>query len=396
MTLPELLAPAGSLERLKVAVLYGANAVYLSGHRFGLRSGADNFTDAEIIEGLQFAHQHDAKVFVVLNAFPHDQDLKEMPDYVIWLEQQGVDAVIVSDLGTCTLIHQYTNLPIHLSTQASCLNSWAAQAWKNLGVQRLILGREVSVQEAGWIRRKVGIAVELFIHGSMCMAYSGNCVISNYTAGRDSNRGGCVQSCRFHYDVQETNKEETCKTSFMSSKDLRGLEQLPQFLEQGIDSLKIEGRMKSNLYVATTTRVYAQGLKVCATEPPPLWQSRLQELAQELERIPHRGYTEASLNTPAGKDSIYQGHRNGEQRYEIAGTVLDTSENFLTLLVQNPFTAGESLEFLTFAGDTILLNTSGLLDIQQRPLKRAKPNSLVLLPSIPQIKPLNLARRQAA
>ena len=396
MTQPELLAPAGSLERLKIAILYGANAVYLSGHRFGLRSGADNFTDSELREGLRFAHQHQAKVYVVLNAFPHDQDLQELPEYAIGLEQQGVDAVIVSDLGAINTIRRHTRLPIHLSTQASCLNAWSAQAWKKLGVDRLILGREVSLEEAGWIRRKVGIAVELFIHGSMCMAYSGNCVISNYTAGRDSNRGGCVQSCRFHYEVQGDGTEVAAQTSFMSSKDLRGLELLPQFLEHGIDSLKIEGRMKSNLYAATTTRVYAQALHLCQTEAPPLWPSRLQELARELEKIPHRGYTEASLQQPAGPDSIYRGHRNGEQRYEIAGTVLDVSPQFMTLLVQNPFAVGETLEFLTFDGQTLPLTTTELLDIQQRPLSRAKPNSLVLLPRQAAIQALNLARRRAA
>ena len=185
----ELLAPAGNLNKLKIAVLYGADAVYLAGPKYGLRGASDNFSDTELCEGIQFAHQNNCKTYVTLNAFLHDKELEELPDYVSFLEQSKVDAVIVSDLGVMTVVQQHSKLSIHLSTQASCLNLHAAKAWKRLGAKRLVLGREVSLEEAGKIRKASGIEVELFVHGAMCTAYSGNCTISNYSSGRDSNRG---------------------------------------------------------------------------------------------------------------------------------------------------------------------------------------------------------------
>ena len=201
--LPELLAPAGNLEKLKIAVLYGADAVYLAGPQFSLRAGTDNFSDVELAEGVRFAHDHRVKVYVTLNAFLHDEELAQLPDYIKFLDTCNVDAVIVSDLGVIATVQQYAPLPLHLSTQASCLNQYAAQLWKNLGVQRIVLGREVSINQAQAIRQAAGIEVEMFVHGAMCMAYSGNCTISNYTQARDSNRGGCVHSCRFPYSIWE-------------------------------------------------------------------------------------------------------------------------------------------------------------------------------------------------
>ena len=210
--IPELLAPAGNLEKLKIAVLYGADAVYLAGPCFGLRAGTDNFSDEEMEEGVAFAHQRGVKVYVTLNSFPHDEELLNLPDYVKFLESCGVDAVIVSDAGMLSVAQRHSNLAIHLSTQASCLNSQAAVLWKNLGVKRIVLGRELSIDQARVIRERAGIEVEMFIHGSMCMAYSGNCIISNYTLGRDSNRGGCAQSCRFSYSIREIKKEQRART----------------------------------------------------------------------------------------------------------------------------------------------------------------------------------------
>ena len=191
MRIPELLAPAGSLDKLKVAVSYGANAVYFGGLKFGLRSAADNFTEQELIEGVEFAHSHGSLVYVVLNGFLHDKDLEDLPEFIKFLESLKIDAVIVSDLGVIETVKKHTNLEVHLSTQASCLNSYSAKLWKKMGVSRIVLGREVSIEEAKKIKEVADIEIEMFVHGSMCMAYSGNCTISNYTQGRDSNRGGC-------------------------------------------------------------------------------------------------------------------------------------------------------------------------------------------------------------
>ncbi|RLA64170.1 MAG: U32 family peptidase, partial [Epsilonproteobacteria bacterium] len=245
----ELLAPAGNLEKLKVTVSYGCDAVYLGGEKFGLRSAADNFTNSELEEGVSFAHERGVKVYVVLNSFLYDKDLEELPPFLAFLEQLQVDAVIVSDLGVLKTVKELTNIPIHLSTQASCLNIEAGKLWKKMGAKRLILGREVSILEAAKIKRETGLEVELFIHGSLCMAFSGNCVISNYTMGRDSNRGGCAHNCRFEYSMDFGDKK--VNSFFMSSKDLMGISQIPEFFLNEIDSIKVEGRMKTHLYVGT-------------------------------------------------------------------------------------------------------------------------------------------------
>ena len=198
----ELLAPAGNLQKLKSAVLYGADAVYLAGPRFGLRGASDNFSDHELQQSVEFAHSRNCKVYVTLNAFLHESDMVSLPEYVEFLAECKVDAVIVADLGVMSVVQERSEIPIHLSTQASCLNLESAKAWKDLGVKRIILGREVSIDQAARIRKESGLEVEMFIHGAMCMAFSGNCTISNYTAGRDSNRGGCIQRCRFSYQIQ--------------------------------------------------------------------------------------------------------------------------------------------------------------------------------------------------
>ena len=410
----ELLAPAGNLDKLKTAVLYGANAVYLAGQKFSLRGASDNFSETELLEGVLFARKNNCKTYVTLNAFLHDQELKELPEYVKFLEKCGVDAVIVSDLGVMTVVQQNSELAVHLSTQASCLNVHSAKLWKSLGAKRLVLGREVSLEEAGKIRKEAGIEVELFIHGAMCMAYSGNCTISNYTAGRDSNRGGCVQSCRFSYSAIPDSAEsadvspEHLPSSLMSSKDLRGMDLLPEFIKTGVDSIKVEGRMKSSLYAATTTSAYSRALKWCDSSSQQEWPQKLKELSTILEKIPHRGYTEGSLKVNADAESIYQGERNSRNSsYEIAGTVMEVEHGkSFTLLTQNSFEQGRTLEVLTFEGKVIEVSTLEMQDISRLPVLKAKPSRLLRFPypqldsgasevsSSCRIEPMNVVRLQ--
>ncbi|MBC8259739.1 MAG: U32 family peptidase C-terminal domain-containing protein [SAR324 cluster bacterium] len=381
----ELLAPAGNLSKLKTAVLYGADAVYLAGPKFSLRGGSDNFSDAELQVGINFAHQNNCKTYITLNSFLHDNELQVLPDYVRFLEDLSVDAVIVSDLGVMTVVQQYSDLPVHLSTQASCLNLNAAKLWKKMGAKRLVLGREVSLEEAGIIRQEAGIEVEVFIHGAMCMAYSGNCTISNYTSGRDSNRGGCVQSCRFSYtavskgNTVSESVDGSTPSSLMSSKDLRGIELLPKFLKTGVDSIKVEGRMKSPLYAATTTSAYASALKWCNTSPEEQWSEKLLELSAMLEKIPHRGYTDGSLIKRAAAASVYQGERNERNSgYEIAGTVMEVDAGkSLTMLTQNSFEQNSMLEVLSFDGSVFEISAQDMRDLHNNPVKRAKPNRLL-------------------
>ncbi|HEX3033063.1 MAG TPA: U32 family peptidase, partial [Bacillota bacterium] len=298
MRLPELLAPAGDLEKLKVAVAYGADAVYLGGREFGLRAFAGNFSLEEIKEGVAYAHGKGARVYVTLNIFPHNQDLVGLPEYVKSLEAIGVDAVIVSDPGVFAIVRQTSpQLPIHLSTQANTTNWAAAQFWLDQGVERIILARELSLTEIREIKDRTAGELEVFAHGAMCISYSGRCLLSNYMAGRDSNRGQCAQACRWSYGLVEEKRpgqyfpieEDDRGTYVFNSQDLCLIEHLPQLLATGVSSLKIEGRMKSVHYVATVIRVYraaldAYGRDQAGYEFNPEW-------LEDIAKVSHREYT---------------------------------------------------------------------------------------------------------
>ncbi|MBD2461314.1 U32 family peptidase [Oscillatoria sp. FACHB-1407] len=377
---PELLAPAKNLERLYVAIAYGADAVYLGGQKYGLRARADNFTEDDLVQGIQFAHQHNAKIYVTLNAFLHDADFEGFAEYCQFLEAIGVDAVIVSDLGVIRRIQASSNLSIHLSTQASCLNVYAAQVWAKLGVKRLIVGRELSIAEAGQIRQQTGMDVEMFTHGAMCMAYSGHCTISNFTAGRDSNRGGCIQSCRLPYHLPTDHAIEQAQptelVAFMSSKDLWGISQIGDFFTHQICSLKIEGRMKSSFYVALTCKVYRQLIDAYANGT--LDAALLAEAAAELQSVPHRDYTTGSLETPADRSSVFErlhGINTGTHQY--IGLVLDVTSETVIVRLLEPLAVGDRLEIVPFVGEPIAWTAQQLTSITGEPLQSMRQDSVV-------------------
>ncbi len=389
----ELLSPAGSLEKLKVAVLYGANAVYLGGQKFGLRQASDNFTTDELAEGVQFAHLRGCKVYVVLNSFLHDKDLQELPPFLELLETLKVDAVIVSDLGVIATIQKYSKLIIHLSTQASCLNSNAALFWKEMGVSRIVLGREVTIQEAKKIKEATGLEIEMFIHGSMCMSYSGNCVISNYTQGRDSNRGGCAQSCRFEYSI-DFEKEKDLKTFFMSSKDLEGIRLIEEFIDAGIDSLKVEGRNKSHHYAGTISKVYSDALKYYKihgnflTSDMLLWE-------KELRKISHRDYTTGSLDQYAGSDSIYDERQHDEHEYVVCGIILEVVKDLHILLdVKSAFYPGDILELMPFNESIQDYKVDFIETLSGTHIVKTKPGTVVKIPYHPHALPWNIIRKE--
>lgn len=393
---PEVLAPAGSLDKLKVAILYGADAVYVGGQKFGLRTAAENFTLEELKEGVDFAHERNAKVYVVLNSFLHDKDLDELPEFVRYLESIKIDAVIVSDLGVVKTVSAHTKLPIHISTQASVLNAESAKLWKKMGATRVIVGRELSVKESGIIKREAGLEVEMFIHGSMCMAYSGNCVISNFTQGRDSNRGGCAHSCRFEYSIDfglET--EEKKKAYFMSSKDLEGLRVLPEFINEQIDSIKIEGRMKSNLYAGTMSKVYKEALNFYQ-ENGHFLSDKLLMWEAELAKVSHRDYTKASLVEKAGEDSIYNERENSaDNEWKSIGHVVEASPKAgIIIEVRNAFNQGDVLEIIPFKGDILKVTASEIMSMTMNPITRTKPSTLVKLPYVLGAEKFNLVRSQ--
>lgn len=393
--LPEILAPAGSLDKLKVAVSYGANAVYVGGQKFGLRTAAENFTLDELREGMSFAHERGAQVYVVLNSFLHDKDLAELPEFVKFLEEIGADAVIVSDLGVVKTVREFSNIPVHVSTQASTLNAESAKLWKKAGATRIVLGREVSVKEAGKIKREADIEIEMFIHGSMCMAYSGHCVISNFTQGRDSNRGGCAHSCRFEYSLEGLDTLEKKKAFFMSSKDLEGLRVLPTFIEEGIDSLKIEGRMKSHLYAGTMSKVYSEALNFYA-ENGHFLSDKLLEWEGELSKVSHRSYTQASLVEKAGADSIFNERENASDGdWQMVGTVVDANPKFgIVIEVRNAFNQGDELEILPFKGPAIKVVAHEIMDLQMKAIQRTKPTTLVRLPYVENVSSMLLVRQR--
>ena len=381
---PELLSPAGSLDKLKVAVSYGASAVYVGGLKFGLRSAADNFTNTELAEGVDFAHKHGSLVYVVLNGFLHDHDLDELGSFVEFIASIGVDAVIVSDLGVMQVVSEYSDIDIHLSTQASCLNAHSAKLWKKMGVTRVVLGRETSIAEAKKIKEMAGVEVEMFIHGSMCMAYSGNCVISNFTQGRDSNRGGCAHSCRFEYSIDfEQNEIEKKRSYFMSSKDLNGLRVLEEFIKAGIDSVKVEGRMKSHLYAATMSKVYSEALDYYKKHGHFL-SDALKAWDEELGRVTHRTYAQANLIDKADETTIFnEREHDSDNQFVMVGRVIDQIPNeALIIEVRNAFNIGDKIEVLPFEGKVKNVDIDKIFQLNGEEITRTKPTTLVKIPFI--------------
>jgi putative protease len=386
--IPELLIPCGGMDRLGAALSYGADAVYVGGQKFGLRAGADNFTNFELEEACGWVHQQQKKIYVVLNAFLYDDELQQLPNYVKWLEKIGIDAVIVSDLGAINVIRSCTSLPIHLSTQASCLNVQAAIFWKKMGVKRIVLGREVTIQEASDIKKQSGLEVEMFIHGSMCMSYSGHCTISNFTCGRDSNRGGCAHSCRFDYHLYKKGEEKgeedrtfSHQSSFMSSKDLVGIDQIELFIEAGIDSLKVEGRMKGMAYVAQVTKSYRQVLSLYHPEKPFIGHDQeTREIKNHakhiLESYATRGSCSGSLETKAGEDSISL-HERERSHKPCVGKILAPWKNGLLIDVKYAFTMQNDLEVLPFKTHSFILKNISLKNMNHDSLEKAKPSTTV-------------------
>jgi len=395
MMKPELLAPAGSLEKLKVAVLYGADAVFFSGQKYSLRARADNFTLDEIAEGVAFAKCHGVRTYITLNAFLHDEDLEGLGEFCQFLDAQGVTGVIVSDLGVIDVIQKSSKLNVHLSTQASCLNSSSASFWKSQGVERIVLGREISIREACEIKAELGLEMEMFVHGAMCMAYSGNCVISNYTAGRDSNRGGCIQSCRFQYQQSNSTKGCSSESYFMSSKDMSGLQHIPEFCDAGIDSLKIEGRMKSLFYVASLCRAYRKAIDIYTTGGD--YAAALPDLEAEINSIPHRDYFDASFTKPAGMLSVFQ-DRQGTVRsgtHQFTGVVLEKSDRFAAVRLYAPMMEDQRIEIVPFRGEPIQVQAAQVYDLKGNRLESPRQDCVVCIPldeNLAQVEPLNIVR----
>jgi U32 family peptidase len=351
---PELLAPAGNLEKLKIAVHYGADAVFIGGQEYGLRSNAGNFTFEEMKEGVEFAKKYGAKVYVTTNIFAHNENIDGLEEYLEGLQDAGVHGIIVADpliIETCKRVAP--NVEIHLSTQQSLSNWKAVQYWKEEGLERVVLARETSAEEIREMKEKVDIEIEAFVHGAMCIAYSGRCTLSNHMTARDSNRGGCCQSCRWDYDLYELNQDGE-KALFdkedapfaMSPKDLKLIESLPGMIEIGIDSLKVEGRMKSIHYIATVVSVYRKVIDAYCADPDNF--KIKQEWLEELDKCANRETASAFMEgeIPGYKQQMF-GNHTVKTRFDFAGLVLDYNEEsqIVTLQQRNFFKPGDEVEF---------------------------------------------------
>ena len=381
---PELLAPAGNMEKLRMALLYGADAVYLGGKLFGLRAFADNFSPEEMREAVRFAHSLHKKVYVTVNIFAHNGDIDALPGYLRSLQDTGADALLISDPGVWSVAREVIpDMPLHVSTQANTTNWAAARVWEKLGASRVVLARELSLAEMKEIGSKTEVELEAFVHGAMCISYSGRCWLSSYLTGRDGNRGACAQVCRWEFGLTEKNRPgevydvagDERGTYIMNSKDLCLLPYLPELMQAGICSFKIEGRMKSAHYVASVASVYRRAIDACWNDPEHY--TVKQEWLDELEKVSHRPYTTGfALRKPdetaqACTDSSYL------QTHEFTGLARGWQQGRLTVEQRNHMKAGETLEVFRPDGSLGTLVLQDMRDAEGNPIVTAPHPQMV-------------------
>lgn len=395
--LPELLAPAGNLEKLKIAVHYGADAVYLSGKKYGLRNYAGNFTLSEMAEGISFAHTHKVKAYVTLNIIAQNDDFIGLDDYLSSLSELKVDGLIVSDPGIILRAQKVVpHLPIHLSTQLSTSNWCSAQFWQQQGVSRINLARELSSKETALIKQKVPIEIEIFIHGALCISHSGRCLLSSYLTQRDPNRGECAQPCRWKYTLMEEKRpglylpiaEDEEGSYVFNSKDLCLIECLPEIMATGIDALKIEGRMKGIHYVAGVTRIYRRALD-CYEKDPENYQFQPGWL-EELKKVSHRDYTTGFyLGSPSGESFNYSTSAY-VRTHELVGVVKEItpsteensssgSERLVTLQVRNKLLQGDEVEFFDKDLNSYHIRLVKMMNEKMEVIQVAQPGQIIVI-----------------
>lgn len=406
MKIPELLAPAGDLERLKIAVAYGADAVYIGGKRFSLRAFADNFEWDEIREGVEYAHRYGRRVYVTLNIFAHNEDLNGVDDYIRFLADVGVDAVIVSDPGILSIVKDVApDMEIHLSTQANTTNWRSAVFWHRQGVKRIIMARELSLDEIKEIRDKTPdtLELEVFVHGAMCISYSGRCLLSNYLAGRDSNRGACAHPCRWKYYLVEEKRpgeylpvmEDERGTYILNSKDLCMLGHIRELIDIGVDGFKIEGRMKSSYYVAVTVKAYRQELNEYKRDPEGY---RFDPRAlEEVKKASHRPFTTGFYFGNPQSDAQEYSSSQYIREYDFIGLVLDYDEQRSMALVEqrNPFKKGDKAEILRPHGDLLNYTIDQIFDIDGQLIDSAPhPQQKVYIPMPYRLERYSMLRRK--
>lgn len=353
---PELLIPAGNLETLKTAIIYGADAVYIGGEAFGLRAKADNFSIEDMKAGIDFAHERGRKVYVTANILAHNRDIAEAEDYFRELSHTGADAVIISDPGLFEISKEINpDMEIHISTQANNTNYRTFLFWYKLGVKRVVSARELSLEEIKEIRRNIpdDLEIESFVHGAMCISYSGRCLLSSFMAGRDANQGACTHPCRWKYSLMEEKRpgeyfpvtENERGTYIFNSKDLCMIEHIPELLDAGIDSLKIEGRMKTALYVATVARTYRRAIDDFF-ESPELYRERLELYKEEIGKCTTRDFTTGFYFGKPQSDSQIYDSNTYHKNYIYLGTVAGVEDGYALIEQKNKFSVGDEIEIM--------------------------------------------------
>lgn len=401
---PELLAPAGNLEKLKFAIIYGADAVYISGKNYGLRAAADNFSIEEMRDAVDYTHNNNAKIYVAINIYAKNNDFKELPEYLKNISKIGIDAVIVADPGILDVVKDTCpDLPVHLSTQANTTNKYSAGFWEKIGVSRVGLARELSLNELEEISNFIKIEKEIFVHGAMCISYSGRCLLSKYLANRDANRGDCAHSCRWKYYLMEEQRkgifhpihEDNHGTYFFNSKDLCMIEYIPDLINIGIDSFKIEGRMKSLYYIATVVKVYREIIDTYFKDKENYKFNS--EWKNELEKISHRYYTTGFV--VPDKEREITGTSSYQRLYDFVGVVKEWDKNLsrIKVEVRNKISVKDNLEILQPKGKTLSINVLDIFDFNtNEKLEAAHANYLVyiLVDSANEVEENSILRRK--
>ena len=394
---PELLAPAGDMERLKMAVLYGADAVYLAGTDFGMRAFAGNFTPDELRSAVDYAHGHNVRVHCTINTMPRNDEIVRLPEHLELLNDAGVDAIIVADMGAFTMAGKYApNCERHISTQASISNFETANAWYDLGASRVILARELSLEEIRTIREKTPkeLEIEAFVHGAMCVSYSGRCLLSNYMTTRDSNRGACAQPCRYQYTLMEEKRpgeyfpieEDEKGTYILNSRDMCMIDHLNDLVDVGLDSLKIEGRAKSAYYAAIVTGAYRHCLDdVMAGRPiDPVWRD-------EVDHVSHRPYATGFYYGHPGQ--FYANSRYIREWQVVALVTHCDEEGNATLSLRNKFRAGDVVELVGPDLRPFSMTVPQMMDAEGQPLEEPRNPQMTFHMKLPRpVPPFTLVR----
>ena len=393
----ELLSPAGDMERLKMSLAYGADAVYLAGSDFGMRAFAGNFTEDEMRQAVELCHSKGVSIHVTCNTMPRNDEVARLPQWLEYLQSLGVDAAIVADVGVLSLLKKYApKLKAHISTQASISNYQAARAWYELGASRVILARELSLDEIREIRTKAPkeLEIEAFVHGAMCVSYSGRCLLSNYMTGRDANRGACAQPCRYKYALMEEKRpgeyfpigEDEGGAYIMNSRDMCMIDHIPELMEAGLDSLKIEGRAKSAYYAAAVTAAYRHAIDAAAEGRPldPVWR-------EEADKVSHRPY---STGFYFGQPGQYTGDARYVREWQVVAIVTSCdADGNATLSLRNKFAAGDELELVGPDVAALPFTAPAMEDENGWPLTEPRTPQMVFRMKLPrQVPPLSILR----